>query len=102
MGADSLITNPCLQLCFVCYYTATFSMAVSYLIQSLNLIYFTISLLWNFPVYGQDFAFENNDAMKIAHLLFHSLRINFQKTNLCVKGQMKSVMILTMYCQSAF
>lgn len=45
---------------------------------------------------------ENNDAMKIAHLLFHSLRINFQKANLCVKGQMKSVMISTMYCQSAF
>lgn len=101
MGADSLVTNRCLQLCFGRYYTATFLMAVSYFIQPLYLIYLTISLLWNFPVYGQDFA-ENNDAMKIAHLLFHSLRINFQKANLCVKGQMKNVMISTMYCQSAF
>lgn len=63
-------------------------MAVPYFIEQLYLIYFTISLLLNIPVYGQGFAFESKDAMEICDLVFHSLRLNSQKTNtLCAKGR---------------
>lgn len=40
--------------------------------------------------------------MEIVHLFFHSLRINSQKSNLCVKGQMISVRTLTVYFAKCF
>ena len=76
MGASNLIASPYLQLRLGCHCTA-------YILNSCSTFHPTIVphflnhfLIIGILVYGQDFTFENDDAVQTVHLFFHSLRIN--------------------------